>query len=81
MTYRYSELIGIRDYAKETKTRVSSLYGMIVSSKMDKYFDLDIDPVDAEQTPLRIDDFGLLCDEIVRYCNEQLKLLDSKREK
>ena len=73
MAYRYSQLIGIRDYAKETKDRISNLYGMICSN--------DIPVHTEENTPEYVfDDIEHACDDVIKYCNEQLKLLDARKE-
>ena len=70
-----------REYAKETKERVSNLHRMILSSGMIDKFDLDVDPNEDPVKYYRVDDYALLCGEIVRFCNEQIKLLDDKRDK
>ena len=74
MAYRYSQLIGIRDYAKETKDRISNLYGMMSTNEMIEQYDADI-------IGDIFDDIGHVCDETINFCNLHLKLLDARKEK
>lgn len=77
MAFRYSQLIGLRDYTKETKERAANVYRMLQSFEIADKFDLDISD---DGSAIRFDDFGWLCDEIVAFCNEQLQTLDGRLE-
>lgn len=78
MVFRYSQLVGLRDYTEETKERVANIYRMLLSFGIDSKFDLD---VADDGNAMRVDDFGMLCDEIVLFCNNELQVLDGRMEK
>ena len=69
---RASELVELKILARDAKEHLSSLWGGLESwNAADKF----------ETTQIRIDDTGDLCDEIIKYCTEELKKTDLPRRK
>jgi hypothetical protein len=74
--HTYSELLGIRMYAKETKQRLSNLYGMLVSNDLQcAVFN------DAVFLGHEFDKAGLLCDHVWETVDSEIKRMDKNREK
>ena len=69
---RASELVELKILARDAKEHFSALWGGLESwNAADKF----------ETTQIRIDDTGDLCDEIKKYCTEELKKTDLPRRK
>ena len=69
---RASELVELKILARDAKEHLSALWGGLGSWNAADKFD---------EAQLRIDDTGWLCDEIVKYCTEELKKTDLPRRK
>jgi len=66
-TLRASELVELKILARSAKENLSALWAGLESwNAADKF----------ETTQIRIDDTGDLCDEIIKYCTEELKKVD-----
>ena len=69
---RPSELLELKFLARDTKLQLSGLMGVIKTANLTDAF---------PQTELRLDDVGFLCDDIIRYCKEQLVKSDLPKSK
>jgi len=74
MTHTYSELVCIRQYARETKAQISNLYRMMLSSSI-------YPSMDAGIISDIVDDAGVFCDDVIETCTKELQVLDNRKEK
>lgn len=83
MAYTYSQLYSIRKQAQDAKSELTALWCTLLSFDLASQEDLVEEPLHHpfESPSVRIEDTGDLCDDIVLYCNEQIKLLDNRKEK
>lgn len=79
----YSQYVTVKKQAQDTKSELSTLWCTLLSFDMVSIEDLEEEPANHpfEDPAVRISDTGHLCDDIVKYCNEQLKIMDTKKEK
>jgi hypothetical protein len=80
MKHTYSQLLGTRLMAKEVHSNLINLWVHLCECN------LITDTIDTfEDTDLRLEDVGSLCDDIIQYCNHELMELDiatgKKRDK
>jgi hypothetical protein len=69
---RASELVELKILARDAKEHLSALWAGLESWGADQKF---------ETTQIRIDDTGDLCDEITKYCTDELKKIDLPKKK
>ena len=69
---RPSELVELKILARDTKSYLSGLFAGMESWNVTEHF---------EEAPIRLSDTASLCDEIMKYCSEELKKTDIKRSK
>ena len=81
MTLTPSQLLGIRYQANMAKQTLSGLSGMLLSVDLISPEDLVEEPKNHpfEEPQIRIDDTGSLCDDIIKFCTNELRAMDSKR--
>jgi len=69
---RDAELVELKIYALETKLHLSGMYAMLKTYDIDRIFD---------GTDEKCDAVGKICDNIVKYCIDELKKPESTRKK
>jgi hypothetical protein len=69
---RASELVELKILARDAKEHLSALWGGLESWNAADKFD---------EAQIRIDDTGWFCDEIIKYCTEELKKTDLPKRK
>ena len=70
---RYSELVEMKIYAQNLNEMLSAMAGFLET------FNLADDDGEFEDPKIRLTDTGILCDDIVKFCNERLKKMDAKK--
>jgi hypothetical protein len=72
---RPAELVELKILARTGKEAMEAAYAGLVT------FNLNEDDEPFEDTALRFDDIGILLDDIIKYCSDELKKADLPRKK